>query len=591
VLKFIADGADWILSGDGNLTLPDDGYVQTYNGNITLLAAGNRPWIFGSDGVLTMPDGNIGSDGRIDFNFEGYNWGRISNHNRQVYIQSVASGDIDPDGTVYSEVSVGLDISISTNVHTTDNNWTFGLDGNLTLPTSATIGGTGLDLDITAGTPVDSGSGTGGHLYLSAGFGGDFGGDVTIKGGDSPDGDAGFVYITGGSAASSYGQVVITAFDHSWRFRDAGVLGLPNSSYIQAATANLIVGSQGEVILYSNATTDSGTHAWVFGTDSSTVFPNGAKINGSISGQFATDNTVTTSLDLRDTSGRGFYTDTSGYTLRSNGSYNWVFDSYGIMNLPEVTSVGAAVIQPSANTYGIKLISNGYTWSFGTDGNLTLPTGATINFANGSNALVGGGGLGSTGPTGPTGASGSLGPTGSTGQTGPTGPSGNLGPTGTTGQTGPTGPSGSLGPTGATGTTGPTGATGIGPTGPTGPATTTGTWTVATGSNTYSFTVPVDGTYSMWVRGNIPNGIIAWNATATVTNTNVPVIGQQFAWNYNGGGTPLQFTAIPNQFVGTPGVIVTSNPSVGSTTNTFSFTINNTSGSAQTVYWGYITQG
>jgi len=119
---------------------------------------------------------------------------------------------------------------------------------------------------------------------------------------------------------------------------------------------------------------------------------------------------------------------------------------------------------------------------------------------------------------------------------------------------------------------------------------TTGNWNVAVGSNTYSFTVPVDGTYAMWVRGNIPNGIIAWNATATVTNTNVPVIGQQFAWNYTGGGTPLEFTSIPAQFVGTAGVIVSSNPSVGTTTNTFSFTINNTSGSAQTVYWGYVAQ-
>ena len=380
VLKFIADGADWILSGDGNLTLPDDGYVQTYNGNIILLAAGNRPWIFGSDGVLTMPDGNIGSDGRIDFNFEGYNWGRISNHNRQVYIQSVASGDIDPDGTVYSEVSVGLDISISTNVHTTDNNWTFGLDGNLTLPTSATIGGTGLDLDITAGTPVDSGSGTGGHLYLSAGFGGDFGGDVTIKGGDSPDGDAGFVYITGGSAASSYGQVVITAFDHSWHFRDAGVLGLPNDSYLQADTANLIVGSQGEVILYSNATTDSGTHAWTFGTDSGTVFPNGAKINGSITGQFATDNTVTTSLDLRDSSGRGFYTNGSGYTLRSNGSYNWIFGPNGELNLP-ISNTGNGLLQTVGN---ISILATSKTWTFSSQALLSLPDLGTVPTTEGS---------------------------------------------------------------------------------------------------------------------------------------------------------------------------------------------------------------
>jgi len=119
---------------------------------------------------------------------------------------------------------------------------------------------------------------------------------------------------------------------------------------------------------------------------------------------------------------------------------------------------------------------------------------------------------------------------------------------------------------------------------------TTGTWNVTVGSNTYSFTVPGIGTYSMWVRGNIPNGIIVWNATASVTNTNVPVIGQQFAWNYTGGGTPLEITAIPTQFIGTAGTIVSSNPSVGTTSNVFDFTINNASGAPKTVYWGYVIQ-
>jgi len=120
---------------------------------------------------------------------------------------------------------------------------------------------------------------------------------------------------------------------------------------------------------------------------------------------------------------------------------------------------------------------------------------------------------------------------------------------------------------------------------------TTGSWTVATGSDTYSFTVPLNGTYSMWVKGTIDNGIIAWNATATVTNNNVPVIGQQFAWNYTGGGTPIEITAIPTQFIGTANTIVSSNPgSIGSTTNTFDFVINNTSGAEKTVYWGYVTQ-
>ena len=91
----------------------------------------------------------------------------------------------------------------------------------------------------------------------------------------------------------------------------------------------------------------------------------------------------------------------------------------------------------------------------------------------------------------------------------------------------------------------------------------------------------------MWVYANIPNGIIAWNATVSVTNSNVPVVGSQYAWVYNGGGTPIDFTSIPNQITGTNNAIIRSTIS-GSTSNTFTFGINNTSGAAQTVYYGYI---
>jgi len=119
---------------------------------------------------------------------------------------------------------------------------------------------------------------------------------------------------------------------------------------------------------------------------------------------------------------------------------------------------------------------------------------------------------------------------------------------------------------------------------------TTGSWDVHTGSDTYSFTVAQTGTYAMWVRGTCDNGIITWNATATVTNNNVPVTGQQFAWVYTGGGTPIDFTTIPAQFVGTANTIVRSDPTVTVPTNQFDFVINNTSGSAQTVYWGYVEQ-
>jgi len=115
-----------------------------------------------------------------------------------------------------------------------------------------------------------------------------------------------------------------------------------------------------------------------------------------------------------------------------------------------------------------------------------------------------------------------------------------------------------------------------------------GTWTVPTGNSTQSFTVGSSETYQMWVDCNIPNGILAWNATATITNTNVPVVGAQYAWVYNGGGTPIDFTSIPNQFVGTANAIFRSNTAPSATTNRFDFGINNTSGGNVTVRYGWI---
>ena len=116
----------------------------------------------------------------------------------------------------------------------------------------------------------------------------------------------------------------------------------------------------------------------------------------------------------------------------------------------------------------------------------------------------------------------------------------------------------------------------------------TGSWTVTSGTSNYSFTVDINNTYNLWVLGNIPNGIIVYNATVSVSNTNVPVIGYQYAWNYTGGGSPILFTSIPDQIIGTAGAISTSSPSVSTPTNTFVFGIQNNTGSNITVNYGYL---
>jgi hypothetical protein len=113
-----------------------------------------------------------------------------------------------------------------------------------------------------------------------------------------------------------------------------------------------------------------------------------------------------------------------------------------------------------------------------------------------------------------------------------------------------------------------------------------GSWTLSAGTNTVSFTVTAGQSYVMWVNGNIPNGIVNWNATVTLSNTNVPAIGVQYGWYYLAGNA-LELTSIPSQIVGTAGSISTSAPA-GSNTNTFTFGITNNSGTSQVVNYGYI---
>jgi len=157
------------------------------------------------------------------------------------------------------------------------------------------------------------------------------------------------------------------------------------------------------------------------------------------------------------------------------------------------------------------------------------------------------------------------------------GSSGTSGTSGSSGSSGSSGTSGSSGSSGSSGTSGTSGLSGF-----------TGSWTVTPGTNNYSFTVADRNTYNLWVQGNIPNGIIVYNATVSVSNLNVPVIGVQYAWNYTGGGSPILLTSIPVQIIGTAGAISTASPAVGTTTNTFVFGIQNNTGSNVTVDYGYI---
>jgi hypothetical protein len=311
-----------------------------------------------------------------------------------------------------------------------------------------------------------------------------------------------------------------------WHFDNNGILTLPSNNYFETSNANLSIGSQANVYIRSHAQTLEGTKTWMFGQDGNLTFPNNSKFDGQTLTDHATGANYTLKIANGGAAGSKFGIGTGSA-------------AFGIANdALNHAEDGYVPYSVTASRINLTVLGAG-SWVFDNTGNLTVP-----------------GDIKSTAGTGPVVVQSN---DGANSYSWTFGTNGNI-----------TFPDSTIQSTAY--------------------QRTTGSWNVNVGSATYNFTVPQNNTYTMWVKGTIDNGIIVWNATATVSNANVPVIGQQYAWNYTGGGTPIEITAIPAQFIGTANTIVSSDPSVGTTSNVFNFTINNTSGSAKTVYWGYVTQ-
>jgi hypothetical protein len=98
--------------------------------------------------------------------------------------------------------------------------------------------------------------------------------------------------------------------------------------------------------------------SWSLNPDGTTVFPGGAGFVLGNSGQLKTNDGTTQSLDFRDTSGRGFYTDSSGVTLRGNGSYNLILGSNGTTQFPGNVRLDASNHLSGLNTVNFQGVYN-----------------------------------------------------------------------------------------------------------------------------------------------------------------------------------------------------------------------------------------
>jgi len=523
-------GYDWIFDPTGNLTLPGNTFSVNYaNGQQVQLGGGNAN------------TGNIGFDDNVIYSLTG-----VVVNNSDLANGQTAGIDIPANGdgnavslyNTYGNINIQAgNIGNSQSVQT----WVFGADGNLSLPNGTRI--SNKETNLIKGPALNS---FGSNSY------------------------------TGIFTTLNY-----TGLDTTWVVNGPGVSNGVIQS-IDAAGQTIILdrnsgGPQfqdGENYTFTGPLVSIGTditvngNSWNFGTNGLLTIPTGAKIGGGGGGVFATDNTVTTSLDLRDTSGRGFYTNTDGYTLRSSGSKNWIFDTagnlrtpgnvdiYGAINFPQqVSSINWSTYNIELSQYGrintnVDFFANanviGAQYLKGDGSNISNIAGANVSGQVG-NALVAGTIYTNAQPNiTSVGTLSSLSVTGNVSANNFIGNGSQL--------------------------------TGI-------PTQTTGSWTLTPGVNTVSLTVPINGTYSIWVRGNIPSGIVSYTATVVVTNTNVPVLGSSYGWYYVDGNN-LVLTAIPTQIIGTVNGISTATVST-TTANVFTFGITNNSGANAVVNWGY----
>jgi hypothetical protein len=499
-------------------------HISIYNGSL-------KQWEFNEDGTTHLP-GDLLPQANLGGNLgnQQYQWNDLWVSNNTIYLNSVpltlsAGNVLTVDGNAVLTNNSNTTVSTTGNVTAS---YFFGSGSQLTGLPAPTV-----TQDITSNGAMSIMTYDGVIKYVSyatvePSSGNITGGNILTSGLISAAGNiSGNYFVGNGSQLTGINSGVQSSIANG-------------TSNVDIATAN------GNVTISANAET------YTFGTNSTLTLPGGSRLRP-----------LGANLDI----------------FAGTGSY------VNLITSDESSSMGVG----GAGGY---VVTAGGTWNFNTSGNLTAPGNISAvgnitsgNITVGSGTITGGNVNGATFNgnvafgTGTVGGSGNI-----------TG--GNLITTGSGGDITMSGGNitgvGNIS-AGNVSTTGNVAAANFLGNGAsmTGVATkVNGSWTVTAGTNNYSFTVPINNTYQLWVLGNIPNGIIVYNATVSVSNTNVPVIGQQFAWNYEGGGNILMFTSIPAQIVGTAGTISNAAPAVANT-NVFTFGINNTSGNTVTVNYGY----
>ena len=466
---FISNGVDadyrqWMFSGN-IIQLPDDGDIVRWNGSelVSVLGGGN---------VTTANIGTVAPSSTTGALWFDTTDGRLYVNNGDTWV--------DANPTVITDPSFYLgNLTITDRtINSDDSGYTFGADGTLTMPWGkiGAFGGPGLTMMANVdqnqqftgmfvgntGSPVqaaltlqpESAAISVSNLGTGEGYNWQFDntGNLTIPGNINY---ANGVSILSGITAGSGSVSSLVNGSQTLSLNSDGTVTMPLGSVIKATTDSYtgISTSDGNTFAYVNSDGfyvstlyTTAEYEWHFDNNGLLGLPNGAKIGSSDSNKFATDQATVGSLDLRDGTGRGFYTGDDGYTLRSNGTYNWIFGTNGGLTIPgDIISHGGNTsitfddvgrfsninfntggVSPWTMTWGnkgiltigqeldfganaaiigdtdgtITLSPGAKDYVFGTDGKLTFPDGNTRIFHNPDNGILyfdsgvdGGGGI------------------------------------------------------------------------------------------------------------------------------------------------------------------------------------------------------
>jgi len=333
----------WSFTSDGNLILAD--------GNSIITSVANSSLDPNNANVSTMvftPDQNYTSQSLvIDPTGPSH-----------IHLRAPGANIDEPDANIFlggedSSFEVGYYNGAAPNlyIHSNNNTWTFGTDGNLTTPSNLVIG---------------PGTGSGSRIFQY-----DEGLEIVGEGANS-------VVLMGWTANTSAPDSVATI------------------------AMNYPSGGEGNILIAvgNNATT---VNYWLFDNTGNTTFPRDTGPNttdpiltitgGANPKILSEDASLAGPANLEITALNTIFTGSSGSAIKiypddgevasdgnlqiwansgGNTEYSWTFDTTGILTLPQ-----GSQITETANT-SVNITANANTWAFGVDGNLTVP-GSLIN--------------------------------------------------------------------------------------------------------------------------------------------------------------------------------------------------------------------